>query len=97
MYLTEKSGSIGTRHGEKLYETLVTREELAKALSLGDLFRIPADNRDLNYERFFSIGQNEVAITEDYHSHNTHRLSMDALKKMLTELDFIKEELKFDK
>ncbi|HOW51565.1 MAG TPA: polysaccharide biosynthesis protein [bacterium] len=84
---------IGTRHGEKLYETLVTREEMAKATDLGDYYRIRADNRDLNYGKYFSEGEQKVAEHEDYNSHNTHRLSRDELKTLLLGLDYIKEEL----
>jgi UDP-glucose 4-epimerase len=84
---------IGTRHGEKLYETLVTREEMAKATDVGDYFQIAADNRDLNYGKYFSEGEQKVAAYEDYNSHNTHRLSREELKKMLLGLDYIKEEL----
>ena len=62
---------IGTRHGEKLYETLVTREEMAKAIDMGDYYRIPCDNRDLNYDKFFIEGDEKVSQIEDYHSHNT--------------------------
>jgi UDP-glucose 4-epimerase len=68
---------IGTRHGEKLYETLVNREEMAKSDDLGDYFRIPADNRDLNYSKFFTEGEEQLASTDDYTSHNTRRLSVE--------------------
>jgi UDP-glucose 4-epimerase len=67
---------IGTRHGEKLYETLVTREEMAKAIDMGGYYRIPCDNRDLNYDKFFTDGSEEVAKIEDYHNHNTGRLDV---------------------
>ena len=80
---------IGTRHGEKLYETLVTREEMAKAEDMGNYFRIPADNRDLNYDKYFVEGQEEVSVIEDYHSHNTTRLDVDGMKKLLLKLDFV--------
>lgn len=83
---------LGTRHGEKLYETLVNREEMAKAEDHGDYYRIPADNRDLNYARFFSEGDNQVSSEEEYHSHNTKRLDTEGMKKLLLKLDFIKEE-----
>lgn len=66
---------IGTRHGEKLYETLCTREEMQKAEDMGEFYRIPADNRDLNYSRYFSEGETDISTIEDYHSHNTTRLS----------------------
>jgi len=82
---------IGTRHGEKLYETLVTREEMAKAEDMGNYFRIPADNRDLNYDKYFVEGQEEVSVIEDYHSHNTSRLDVDEMKKLLLKLDFVRE------
>jgi len=82
---------IGTRHGEKLYETLVTREEMAKSEDMGDYFRIPADNRDLNYDKYFVEGQEEVSIIDDYHSHNTARLDVEEMKKLLLKLDFVRE------
>ncbi len=74
---------IGTRHGEKLYETLVTREDMVKAEDLGDYFRIPPDNRDLNYGKFFDDGSQEVASYKDYHSHNTERLNKDQVIERL--------------
>ena len=82
---------IGTRHGEKLYETLVTREEMAKAEDMGNYFRIPADNRDLNYDKYFVEGQEEVSLIEDYHSHNTSRLDVEGMKELLLKLDFVRE------
>ncbi len=82
---------IGTRHGEKLYETLVTREEMAKSEDMGDYFRIPADNRDLNYDKYFVEGQEEIAQIDDYHSHNTVRLDVDGMKALLLKLDIIKK------
>jgi UDP-glucose 4-epimerase len=85
---------IGTRHGEKLYETLVTREEMAKSIDMGDYFRIPADNRDLNYDKFFIEGQEELSTIEDYHSHNTKRLDVEGMKKLLLKLELIQKELK---
>jgi len=84
---------IGTRHGEKLYETLCTREEMQKAMDMGDFYRIPADNRDLNYSRYFSEGEVDMSKVEDYHSHNTQQLSREELKQTLLGLDFIKENL----
>jgi UDP-glucose 4-epimerase len=84
---------IGTRHGEKLYESLISREEMAKADDLGDYYRIPADNRDLNYAQFFSEGEEKISKQEDYTSHNTERLNVEQVKKLLLKLDFIKEEL----
>jgi UDP-N-acetylglucosamine 4,6-dehydratase len=84
---------IGTRHGEKLYETLCTREEMVKAEDMGAFFRIPADNRDLNYARYFSEGEQDVSIVEDYHSHNTQQLGVEGMKKLLRQLPFIKQEV----
>lgn len=78
--------TIGTRHGEKLYETLLTREEMAKAEDLGDYFRVPADSRDLNYNLYFSQGDVRIGRTEDYHSHNTRRLGVEELKELLLRL-----------
>jgi UDP-N-acetylglucosamine 4,6-dehydratase/5-epimerase len=84
---------IGTRHGEKLYESLVSREEIAKAEDMGGYYRIPADNRDLNYNKFILDGQIEVNQSEDYTSHNTHRLDVSEVKKLLLTLDYIQNEL----
>ncbi|TVZ13836.1 polysaccharide biosynthesis protein [Maribacter sp. MAR_2009_72] len=84
---------IGTRHGEKLYETLCTREEMQKAEDMGEFYRIPADNRDLNYSRYFSEGETDVSTIEDYHSHNTDQLTNDSLKNLLLNLSYIKEQL----
>jgi UDP-glucose 4-epimerase len=84
---------IGTRHGEKLYESLISREEMAKAEDMGDYYRIPADNRDLNYAQFFSEGEEKIAQFEDYTSHNTEQLDVEQVKKLLLKLDFIQEEL----
>ena len=84
---------IGTRHGEKLYETLCTREEMAKSIDMDQFFKIPADNRDLNYGSFFSEGDEKTSTLEDYNSHNTHRLSIKEIKDLLLNLDYIKEEL----
>ena len=78
---------IGTRHGEKLYETLVTREEMAKSIDMGDYFRIPCDTRDLNYDKFFVEGEEKLALIEDYHSHNTTRLDVEGMKELLLKLD----------
>ena len=78
---------IGTRHGEKLYETLCTREEMVKAEDLGEFYRIPADNRDLNYSKFFSEGKSHVSDVEDYHSHNTKQLDVAGVVKLLETLD----------
>ncbi|PKP62113.1 UDP-glucose 4-epimerase [Candidatus Atribacteria bacterium HGW-Atribacteria-1] len=85
---------IGTRHGEKLYETLLTREEMAKAEDCGDYFRILADTRDLNYNEYFIEGEPEVSVKEDYNSHNTKRLNIEEIKKILLKIDYIQAELK---
>jgi UDP-glucose 4-epimerase len=85
---------IGTRHGEKLYETLVTREELARADDCGNYYRIRADNRDLNYNLYFSEGAPEVSRYEDYTSHNTRRLDVAEMTELLLSLDYVQEELK---
>ena len=85
---------IGTRHGEKLYETLVTREEMTKAIDLGDYYRIPADNRDLNYNKYFVEGEIAVSTAEDYNSHNTRRLNVGSVKELLLTLDEIKSAIK---
>ena len=84
---------IGTRHGEKLYESLISREEMVKAQDLGGYYRIPADNRDLNYAQYFSEGEEKISHQEDYTSHNTERLNVEQVKQLLLQLDFIKEEL----
>ena len=88
-----KIRTIGTRHGEKLYETLVSREEMARAKSLRGYFQIPADTRDLNYDKFFSEGEAALSSAEDYTSHNTDRLSIEQVKKTLLKLDFIQKAL----
>jgi UDP-glucose 4-epimerase len=85
---------IGTRHGEKLYETLLTREERAKAEDLGGYYRIVSDDRDLNYNKYFTEGVEQVSIMDDYNSHNTQRLTVDQVKEILLKLDFIRNELK---
>jgi UDP-glucose 4-epimerase len=84
---------IGTRHGEKLYESLISREEMAKAIDMGEYFRIPADNRDLNYAQFFSEGELKISIQDDYTSHNTNRLNISDVKKLLLKLDYVREQL----
>lgn len=84
---------IGTRHGEKLYETLLTREEMAKAVDMGNYYRIPMDDRDLNYDLYFSEGKKEVSRHEDYNSHNTYRLNEDELIQLLLKVDYVKKEL----
>ena len=84
---------IGTRHGEKLYETLVTREEMARAEDMGNYYRIPCDTRDLNYDKYFVEGQEKVSVIEDYHSHNTHRLNVEEMKSLLLQLSEIRERV----
>ena len=84
---------IGTRHGEKLYEALMTREEMIHAIDMDKYYRIPADTRDLNYEKYFEKGKKIQEITTEYNSHNTHRLSESELTKMLIELREIKDDL----
>lgn len=97
--LKDMSGSnvdiklIGTRHGEKLFETLCTREEMLKAQDMGDFYRIPADNRDLNYSQYFSEGEQSLNDVSDYHSHNTYQLSINEVKGLLSELDYVNNEL----
>ena len=85
---------IGTRHGEKLYETLLTREEMVKAEDCGDYFRILADMRDLNYNKYFIEGETEVSVKEDYNSHNTKRLNVKEIKEILLKIGYIQDELK---
>lgn len=82
---------IGTRHGEKVYESLLGREERARAEDLGDYFRVPADDRDLNYDKFFDEGEAALSQGEEYNSHNTNRLDVDGLKSLLLKLDFMKK------
>jgi len=84
---------IGTRHGEKLYETLVNREEMVKAVDLGDYFRIPSDNRDLNYGQYYSEGEERVAAAKDYTSHSTKRLNLEEIKLLLLQLNEIRKDL----
>lgn len=83
---------IGTRHGEKLYETLVTREEMFKAEDMGNYFRIPADSRDLNYDKYFSEGEEDLSKVEEYHSHNTPQLDVEGMKELLWKLNLIKKD-----
>ena len=92
-YLDTEVKVIGTRHGEKLFETLVTREEMAKAIDMGDYYRIPCDTRDLNYDKYFTEGSECLSKIEDYHSHNTTRLDVEGMKKLLLRLRFIQEDL----
>jgi UDP-N-acetylglucosamine 4,6-dehydratase len=84
---------IGTRHGEKLYESLISREEMAKAEDMGRYFRVPADNRDLNYNKYFVEGETKISELDDYTSHNTVRLSVGQVKELLLNLDFVKKQL----
>ena len=84
---------IGTRHGEKLYETLVNREEMVKAEDLGNYYRIPADTRDLNYNSFFLEGEEQISQMDEYTSHNTSRLNIEATEQLLMKLDFIKDDI----
>ena len=84
---------IGIRHGEKMYETLLTKEECAKAEDMGNFYRVPADNRTLNYDKFFTEGSHEVEQVEEYHSHNTARLDVEGMKDLLLKLNFIREDL----
>jgi UDP-glucose 4-epimerase len=84
---------IGTRHGEKLYETLVNREDMIKAQDLGEYYRIPADNRDLNYEQYFSEGTPELANLDEYHSHNTSILDIEGMKNLLLKLPIIRKDI----
>lgn len=84
---------IGTRHGEKLYESLVNKEEMIKAEDMEDYFRIPADNRDLNYDSYFTEGVEDVSQVKDYHSHNTQLLDLSGTKDLLLKLDFIRQDM----
>lgn len=84
---------IGTRHGEKLYESLISREEMAHAEDMGNYYRVPADNRDLNYAKYFSEGEETMSQFDDYTSHNTDRLNVPQIKALLLSLDYIREEL----
>lgn len=84
---------IGTRHGEKLFETLISREEMARVEDLGSYYRIPADSRDLNYDKYFVDGEQDIAVQDDYTSHNTQRLGVDETMQLLLKLDYMKEML----
>ena len=84
---------IGTRHGEKLFESLLSREEMAKAKDLGKYFVVPADQRDLNYNKYFIEGEEKISNFEDYTSHNTQRLGVDEIKILLSSLGIFKEEI----
>ncbi len=85
--------TIGTRHGEKLYETLVNREDMMKAVDLGSYYRIPADNRDLNYNQYFTEGMENVSSLDEYHSHNTEQLNVESMKQLLLKLPMIRQDL----
>ena len=85
---------IGTRHGEKLYETLLTKEEHIAAVDMGGFYRIPADKRDLNYDKYFVEGNQKLSSEDEYTSHNTTRLNIEQIKEKLLCLDYVKEELK---
>lgn len=87
---------IGTRHGEKLYESLVTREEMAKSIDMGQYYRIPCDERNLNYDKYFIQGEEKISKFEDYHSHNTHQLTLEEMKRLLCKLDLIREDIGLD-
>lgn len=84
---------IGTRHGEKLYESLISREEMARAVDLGRYYRIPADSRDLNYNKYFSEGEQAISQLADYTSHNTYRLNVDEVKQILLKLDLVQDAI----
>lgn len=86
--------TIGTRHGEKVYESLLSKEEAVRAIDMGDYYRVPADSRDLNYANYFEKGNEKIETVEEYNSHNTYRLNKEELKKLLLELPFIQESLK---
>ena len=85
---------IGTRHGEKLYEVLMTKEEKVRAIDMGEYFRVPADGRDLNYSKYFEDGQEVITQADEYNSHNTYRLNEEELKKMILDLYEVQDELK---
>ncbi len=84
---------IGTRHGEKLYETLLTREEHVVAMDMGDFYRLPADKRDLNYDKYYLEGDQKLSSEDEYNSHNTERLSITQIKEKLLQLDYVKDQL----
>ena len=92
-YLDTEVKIIGTRHGEKLYETLVTREEMVRAIDMGNYYRIPCDTRDLNYDKYFTKGNEEISRVEDYHSHNTRRLDVAGMEELLLKLRFVREDM----
>jgi len=84
---------IGTRHGEKMYETLLTKEEMAVAVDMGDIYRIPADKREFNYDKYITTGDFKLSVIEEYNSHNARRLNIDEIKEKLLKLDYIQKEL----
>jgi UDP-glucose 4-epimerase len=88
-----KVKTIGTRHGEKVYEVLMTKEESAKSIDMGDYYRVPADDRDLNYNKFFDEGEKVITEAEEYNSHNTYRLDEEEMRKMLIDLHEIQDDL----
>ena len=85
---------IGIRHGEKMYETLLTKEEAAKAEDMGNFYRVPADNRDLNYDKFFIEGDTKRVLIEEFNSNNTRRLNLEETKEKISALEYIQNELK---
>jgi UDP-N-acetylglucosamine 4,6-dehydratase/5-epimerase len=91
--VSETPRIIGTRHGEKLFETLVSREEMARVEDMGVYYRIPADNRDLNYAKYFSDGEEKISHLNDYTSHSTQQLDVEQIKNLLKKLEFIQEQL----
>lgn len=91
-----KVNVIGTRHGEKLFEALLSREERACSIDMGNYYRVPPDNRDLNYGKYFEQGDQKISELEDYNSHNTERLDVDGMKNLLLKLDFIKSIVRGD-
>ena len=84
---------IGTRHGEKLYETLLTKEEYVVAKDMGGFYKVPSDKRDLNYDKYFAEGDQKLSSDEEYNSHNTHRLTVDEIKQKLLSLEYVRQEL----
>jgi UDP-glucose 4-epimerase len=85
---------IGPRHGEKLYESLLSKEEFSIAEDLGDFYKVKADNRDLNYDKYFLSGDSQISLLNEYHSHNTYRLNKEELTKIFMDLNYVKNELK---
>ncbi|WP_332841635.1 polysaccharide biosynthesis protein [Paraclostridium bifermentans] len=86
-------GEIGIRHGEKMHETLLTKEEMSKAIDMGNFYRVPMDKRDLNYDKYFIEGDSKLYNVQEFNSSNTKRLNVDEVIEKLLELDYIKEEL----